>query len=181
MALGATIFKAEVQIADMDRGYYHDHALVIARHPSETDERMMVRLLAFVLNASDALAFGRGLSSEDEADLCRADLTGRIELWIDVGLPTEKAIRKASGRAQRVCVYAYGGRNVNVWWQQVRDRVERCRNLAVYEIPQAATQALATMARRTMKLQCSIQDGRVWLVHGEAVVEITPAVLLGTA
>lgn len=176
MALGATIFKADLQIADMDRGYYRDHALVLARHPSETDERLMVRLMAFALNASESLAFGRGLSAEDEPDLYREDLTGLTELWIDVGLPAEKAIRKACGRAARVLVYAYGGRGVDVWWKQVGDSLARCKNLDVIELPQSATQALAQLARRSMKLQCTIQDGHAWMTDGEISVEIQPAV-----
>src|SRR5258708_30643507 len=105
MALKSTIFKAELTVSDLDRHHFATHALTIARHPSETDERMMVRLLAFALNADDALEFGRGLSSEDEADLVRRDLTGAIDAWIDVGLPDERRVRKASGRAARVVVY----------------------------------------------------------------------------
>src|SRR3982750_3888876 len=109
MALKSTILKAELCIADVDRGYYHDHTLTIARHPSETEERVMVRLLAFALHASDALTFGRGLSTEDEPDLWQHDLTGTIESWIDVGLPDERVVRKACGRARDVYVLAYGG------------------------------------------------------------------------
>lgn len=180
MALGATIFKADLQVADTDRGYYHDHALVLARHPSETDERLMVRLMAFAFNASETLTFGRGLSTEDEPDLCRKDLTGLTELWIDVGLPAEKAIRKACGRAAQVLVYAYGGRSVDVWWRQVEEPLARCKNLAVIELPQVATQALAQLAKRTMKLQCTIQDGHAWMTDGVTAVEIVPAVLLAS-
>ena len=116
MALKATIFKAGLQIADMGRNYYHDHALTLARHPSETSERMMVRLLAFALNASETLTFGKGLSTDDEPDLWQKDLTGAIDLWIDVGLPDEKSIRKACGRAAQVRIYSYGGRNAELWW-----------------------------------------------------------------
>src|SRR5664279_1025335 len=105
MALKATIFRAELAVADLDRNYYGTHSLTLARHPSETDERMMVRLLAFALHADDALAFGRGLAAEDEADLVQKDLTGAIRLWIDVGLPDERSLRRAAGRAARVVVY----------------------------------------------------------------------------
>lgn len=181
MALGATIFKAELQVADMDRGYYRDHSLVLARHPSETDERLMVRLMAFALNASESLEFGRGLSTEDEPDLQQKDLTGLTELWIDVGLPSERAIRKASGRAGRVLVYAYGGRSVDVWWKQVEAPLVRCRNVSVIELPQHATQALAQLAKRSMKLQCTIQDGQAWVTDGETSVEIVPVVQMASA
>ncbi len=120
MALKSTIFRAELSVADIDRGYYRDHMLTIAQHPSETDERMMVRLLAFALHADDALEFGRGLSTEDEPDLWQRDLTGAIERWIDVGLPDEREVRKACGRAREVRVMAYGGRAVELWWQAAR-------------------------------------------------------------
>lgn len=163
MALKATIFKVELQIADMDRNYYRDHVLTVARHPSETDERMMVRLLAYALNADEALAFGKGLSTDDEPDLWRKDLTGAINLWIDVGLPDEKRIRKACSRAQQVLVYSYGGHGAGIWWDQIGDRLERARNLRVVSVPTAASQALAKLVQRTMCLSCIIQDRQVWL------------------
>ena len=87
MAIKATIFKVNLQIADMERHYYQDYALTLARHPSETDERMMVRLLAFALHAHEYLEFGQGMTADDEADVWQKDLTGAIELWIDVGMP----------------------------------------------------------------------------------------------
>lgn len=176
MALTATIFKADLTISDMDRGYYATHALVLARHPSETDERMMARLLAFALNADEALEFGKGLSSEDEPALWRKDLTGIIELWIDVGLPDEKAIRKACGRAAQVRLYTYG-RGATKWWQDNGTALARPDNLTVYDLPAAATQALALIAQRTMQLQCTIQDGTAWVTDGARTVEIAPVVL----
>lgn len=176
MALNATIFKADLTITDMDRGHYATHALVLARHPSETDERMMVRLLAFALHAGESLTFGKGLSSEDEPDLWQKDLTGAIELWIDVGLPDEKAVRRACGRASRVCVYAYG-RGTGRWWQTAQAALARPDNLSVIELPAAATQALTAMAQRSMQLQCTVQDGTAWLTDGTHTVEIVPAVL----
>jgi len=174
MALGATIFKVQLQVADMDRNYYGDHALVIARHPSETDERMMARLLAFALNASESLEFGRGLSAEDEPDLWQKDLTGQIELWIDVGQPDEKSVRKAGGRASQVRIYNYGVRGVDTWWNQVRSKLERQKNLSVNYFPQEATRAMATLAGRNMQLQCTIQQGQIWFSSGAQTVEITP-------
>jgi uncharacterized protein YaeQ len=159
MALKATIFKADLSLADIDRGYYADHALTLARHPSETDERLMVRLVAFALFAHERLEFGRGLSSEDEPALWQRDLTGAIEQWIEVGLPDERQLRKASGRAQSVFVLTYGGRAAELWWAQNRDRLERIRNLTVFNLPFAATQELAKLATRTMNLHCTIQEG----------------------
>ena len=172
MALKATIFKAELHLADMDRGYYERHAVVIARHPSETDERMMVRLLAFAVHADPALAFGKGLSSDDEPDLWRKDLTGAIELWIDVGIPDEKLIRKACGRADQVVVYCYGGRVADMWFAQNSAQFERQKNLTVINLPVESTRALAKLAQRSMNLQCTIQDGQVWLGDGNESVQV---------
>jgi uncharacterized protein YaeQ len=168
MALKSTIFKAELSVADISRSHYGDYALTIARHPSETDERMMVRLLAFALNASDTLAFGKGLSTEDEPDLWQRDLTGTIASWIDVGLPDEKDVRKACGRATEVHVYAYGGRAVALWWNKARDRLDALPRLRVSEVPMDASRALATMAARSMRLHCTIQEGNILL--GDATV-----------
>ena len=171
MALPSTVYKARLQVADMDRHYYADHALTIARHPSETDERMMVRVLAYALHASDTLAFGRGLSAENEPDLHETDLTGAIRKWIDVGLPDEKTVRKASGRAEQVFVYAYG-RAADVWWDGNRKGLQRLDALTVVQLAPDTTRALADMAERTMQLQCNIQDGDIWLNNGELNVEI---------
>ena len=172
VALKATIFKAELAVADIDRGYYGGHALTIACHPSETGERMMVRVLAFALHADDALAFGRGLSSEDEPDLARRDPTGAIDLWIDVGLPDERELRKACGRAREVHVYAYGGRACALWWEKAGSALARQPSLVVHEVPQEASRALAELAARTMKLQCTIQDGHVFASDGERSVGV---------
>ena len=172
MAIKSTIYKATLQIADMDRHYYQDHSLTIALHPSETDERMMVRLLAFALHAHEALSFGNGLSTDDEPDLWQKDLTGAIQCWIDVGLPDEKLIRKACGRAQQVFIYGYGGRGADIWWEQNRAKLERLQNLTVILIPQETTQALAKLAQRGMQLQCTVQDGQVWLADGSQSVQV---------
>ena len=178
MALKATIFKASLHIADMERRYYHDHALTIARHPSETDERMMVRLLAFAMNADQALTFGAGLSKDEEPDLWRKDLTGNIDTWIDVGLPDEKRVRKASSRSARVLVYSYGGRAADLWWKQLGDKLARLPKLTVINLPHAATKALGRLAARTMDLQYTMQDGQVWVADGHQSVQIDPQVWL---
>ena len=168
MAQNATIFKVTLEVADIDRAYYHDHALTIARHPSETDERMMVRLLAFARHAHEALAFGRGLGTDDEPDLWRKDLTGAIDLWIDVGQPDEKRIRRACGRAEAVFVYSYGGRGADLWWEQAGAALDRAQNLTVVNLPFAATRALAKLAQRNMQLTCTIQDGQIWMADAYA-------------
>ena len=172
MALKSTIFKVELSVADIDRGYYRDHSLTLARHPSETDERMMVRVLAFALHADDALEFGRGLSAEDEPDLVRRDLTGAIEEWIEVGLPDEREVRKACGRSRAVHVLAYGGRAVELWWQGVRDSLGRQERLTVTEVPVDASRALAAMAGRSMRLQATIQEGEALVTDGASSVHV---------
>ncbi len=174
MALKATIFKAELQIADMDRQYYDSPVLTLARHPSETDERMMVRLIAFIRHASQALVFGKGLSADDEPDLWQKDLTGAIDLWIEVGQPDEKRMLKACGRAHQVIVYSYGSVGP-IWWNQVGSKMERAKNIAVFHLPAATGAALAKLAKRTMQLQCTIQDGQLWVNAGDetVLVELT--------
>jgi uncharacterized protein YaeQ len=172
MALKATIFKVDLSIADMDRGYYRDHALTLARHPSETDERLMVRLLAFALHAGEALAFGRGLSAADEPDLWQRDLTGAISLWIDVGLPDERDVRRAAGRADAVLVYTYGGRAVDVWWSRAGEKLSTVDRLTVVDVPREATAAMAQLVDRSMRLQCTIQEGHIWLTDGATSVAV---------
>lgn len=162
MALKATIYKADLQIADMDRNYYQDHALTLARHPSETDERMMIRLLAFAIHASEALTFTKGLFDTDEPDLWQKDLTGAIQLWIEVGQPDEKRLMKACGRAEKVVVYSYSATS-HIWYKQIANKLERARNLTVINIPAEASAQLEKLAQRSMQLQCTIQDGQVWL------------------
>lgn len=172
MALKATIFKARLGIADMDRSYYGDHVVTIARHPSETDERMLVRLIAFALQADDALAFGKGLSSDDEPDLWRKDLTGVIEQWIDVGLPDEKRVRKACGRADQVCVYSYGERGAEIWWKQNAVALGRLGNLTVTELRYGASAELASLSTRSMDLQFTVQERELWVTDGTETVQV---------
>ena len=172
MALKATIFKAELQVSDLDRGHFETHALTIARHPSETDERMMVRLLAFALNADAALEFGRGLSAEDEPDLMKKDLTGQIELWIEVGLPDERDVRKAAGRADEVKVYAYGARSAGLWWAANGEALSKLRNVSVLEVTAETCEVLKRFAARNMKLSCTVQDGHAWFASGDETLSV---------
>ncbi len=167
MASNATIHRVELNVADMDRHYYADHSLTIARHPSETEERMMVRLLAFALWADERLEFGRGIGSSDEADLWQRDLTGRIERWIEVGLPDERRIRRALGQADEVIVLAFGGRTVDLWWDKVKRELPRGRRLQVLEVAAQTSDAMVRLAERTMNAQFLVQDGERWLALGE--------------
>jgi uncharacterized protein YaeQ len=175
MALKSTVFKAQLQVADIDHGYYADHAVTLARHPSETDERLMVRLVALALEAhqvqglagDDATwAFGRGLSDPDEPDVVLTDFTGRARLWVEVGQPEDKPLARASSRADAVVVYAYGPA-AEVWWRGIEGKLARLPRLQVWRLPAPATQALATMVERSMSWQATVQDGALSL-SGEA-------------
>ena len=175
MALSATIYKAEINIADNDRSYYGSHAVTVARHPSETEERLMIRILAYALyeNGDEMLAFTRGLSEADEPDLWRKDLTGQIQLWIETGMPDERRLQKAAGRSDEVVVLAYG-RNVNIWWQGIAQKLSRFNRLTVYQLDVQGTQDLAALAQRTMDLHLNIQDGHIWVSSetGEANLQL---------
>ncbi len=181
MALKATIYKAQIQLSDMDRGVYGEHFLTIARHPSETDERMMIRVLAFALHAPasndhGALELAKSLWDTDEPDLWQKDLTGQIVHWIDVGQPDERRILRASPRAGRVTVLSFAS-STPVWWSQIASKITRVRNVAVWRVEAAQSQALAALAQRSMQLQVLVQDGTVHVGEGVRSVEITPLAL----
>jgi uncharacterized protein YaeQ len=176
MALKATIFKASLQVSDIDRNYYGELQLTLARHPSETDERMMMRVLAFALNAHDCLQFGKGLSDQDEPDLWQKDLTGQILHWIEVGQPDEKRLIRASGKADRVTVYAYG-RGVDLWWESCAQRLGRARNLSVWRVTGETSESLGKLAARAMQLQCMVQEEQIWFSSAEAALQFTLASL----
>lgn len=162
MALRATIYKADLQIADMDRHVYGDHALTIACHPSETEERMMVRVLAYALHAQEGIAFTRGLSEVDEPDVWAKNLAGEITLWIDLGQPDEARIRRACSRAEQVVVLCYSS-SCEVWWKQIASKLTRLSNLRVLQLSADTSRALAALAERSMRLQCMVQDGEIWI------------------
>jgi uncharacterized protein YaeQ len=174
MALKATIYKVELTVSDMDRHYYETHKLTVAKHPSETDERLMVRLLAFALNAHEHLEMTKGLSTDDEPDIWQKSLSDELELWVALGLPSEKLVRQSCGKARDVIVYAYGGRTAEMWWEKIKNSTTRFDNLKVVNITQKDTAALADLARRTMKLQVNIQDGEVMVGVDDSVVYLTP-------
>lgn len=183
VALKSTIFKAHLQVADIDHGYYADHDFTLARHPSETDERMMVRLAALALNAHQlqtlcqgdgTLAFGAGLSDPDDPDASLTDFTGRKRLWIEVGQPEEKPLVRASSRADAVCVYAFH-HAAEVWWKGMQNRVSRLDKLHVWRLPAEATQALGALAERSMQLQATVQDGVLTLGSGLGSVHLEAA------
>ena len=181
MALKATVIKAELQLSDMDRHVYGTHLLTLAQHPSETDERLMVRVLAFALHADERLEFGRGLSNEEEPDLWRRDYTGDIELWIDLGQPDESRVKKACGRARQVVVVNYGGRSADLWWERVAPTLARLKNLTVIDLPSAVVDQLAGLLQRGMRLNCMIQDGEMHLMGDTGELTLRPTLRLSSA
>lgn len=172
----STVVKAELQVSDMDRHYYATHNLVLAQHPSETDERLMVRLLAFALYADERLEFGRGLSDEDEPALWRRDYTGDIELWIELGNPDESRIRKACARAREVVVVNYGGRASDIWWEKASGTLSRLKNLTVLSLPADAPEQLAALGERGMRLDALIQDGELQLMGDRGSLAVRPEI-----
>ena len=179
MAIKATIYKADLSIADMDRNYYQEHSLTIARHPSETEERVMIRVLAYALHADPALAFTKDLFDVDEPALWLKDLTGATDLWIEVGQPDEKRLLKAAGRAEKVIVYSYSATS-SIWFKGIANKIERAKNVSVINIPADISAQLEKMASRSMALQCTIQDGQVWLTDGTDTVLVEREALRGT-
>ncbi|QNP58602.1 YaeQ family protein [Paenacidovorax monticola] len=182
MALKSTIFKANLAIADIDHGYYADHALTLARHPSETDERMMVRLVALALQAHElqdtcngdgTLAFGAGLSDPDDPDASLTDFTGRKRLWIEVGQPEDKPLAKACSKADAVVVYAFH-HAAEVWWKGIETKLTRLDKLQVWRIPAEASQQLAGLAERSMQLQATVQEGALTLSSNLGSVHVEP-------
>jgi len=174
MAQKATIYKVELSVCDMDRHYYETHKLTIAKHPSETDERLMVRILAFALNAHENLEFSRGLSADDEPDIWQKSLSGELELWVALGLPSEKIVRQSCGKAGEVIVYCYGGKTAEVWWEKIKNSTTRFHNLQVINFSESDTDELAKQASRSMKLQVNIQDGDVMVSVDDSIVYVTP-------
>jgi uncharacterized protein YaeQ len=178
MALKATVYRAELAVSDIDRGYYATHALTVARHPSETEERLMIRLLAFAMHADERLEFGRGLSTDDEPDLWRKEDNGEISLWIDVGLPDERRLRRAAGRSRALTLLTYGQRAAEIWWRKNRDVLARLSTLTVLQLPDDAVKSLAALASRAMKLQVTLQDGQISVSDASAYVVIEPSRLM---
>lgn len=174
MAQNATIYKVELSVCDMDRHYYESHKLTIAKHPSETDERLMTRVLAFALNAHEHLEMTKGLSSDDEPDIWQKSLSGELDLWVALGLPSEKVVRQSCGKASKVVIYCYGGRPAEMWWDKIKNATTRFDNLQVMNLREPDTRALADLAHRSMKLQVNIQDGDVMVSVDDAIVYVTP-------
>ena len=174
MAQKATIYKVDLSVSDMDRHYYETHKLTIAKHPSETDERMMLRIFAFALNAHEQLEMTKGLSADDEPDIWQKSLSGELETWISLGLPSEKIVRQSCGKANKVIVYTYGGNTADMWWSKIQSSTTRFGNLSVVNLVPYETRELAQLASRSMQMQVNIQEGDVMVSVGDSIIYVTP-------
>ena len=172
MAEKATVCKANITLSDMDRHYYGDLSLTIAQHPSETAERMMVRLLSFCYRAADNLTFTRGLSSVDEPDIWLKSDDGRILEWIEVGQPATYRLKKAQGVARQVLVFAYG-RGIDIWWKNNTAAVQALSKVKVYYFDAAELQDLTKLAAKTMNLTISITEAIAYISSAEHNISVS--------
>lgn len=177
MAQKATIYKATISLSDMDRHYYDTLNITIAQHPSETDRRMMVRILAYILNAAQDLQFCKGLSDDDEPEIWLKDYSEQIHLWIELGQIDEKRIKKGCTRAKEMRLYSYGA-VADVWWKKIQNKLSSFSNLTVYKIDEQTCDQLTSLVDRTMDLQCSIDSGQIWLGDHDTTVQIDLETLL---
>jgi uncharacterized protein YaeQ len=183
MALKAIIHKATIQLSQLDTNHYADHQLTIARHPSETDERMMLRLLAYTLNAPadndlGPLEFTKDMFEPDEPCLWQKDYTSYLQHWIDLGQPDEKRILRAAGRAKKVSIYAYSAA-VDPWWASTADKVARAKNVHIWKVLPEQSEALAQLADRSMNLNVTVHDGIIYVESGSRSIELTLEQLMG--
>jgi len=186
MAIKATIFKAQIQLADMDRHVYTDDiSLTIARHPSETDERMMIRVLALVMGwpkdqMAGTMELAKDMWDTDEPALWHKNYVNEIVHWVDVGQPDDKRLMKACGRANRVTLWVFHS-STDVWWNTIANKLTRADKLTVWQVPSEQSLELSKMAARSMQLQFTVQDGSIWIANGKDSVEIHPQRLMGPA
>lgn len=165
MALKPTIYKANLQLADSDRHVYESFSLTLAQHPSETLERMVVRLLAFALNASDKLSFTKGLSSAEEPDLWAREDNGTLSLWIEVGQPKPERVKKALGLARQVAVYGFG-KALDTWWNLEGKDMPDSERLSLQRFQWADIQSLAANVGRAINWSVTIAGGEVYVDDG---------------
>ena len=176
MALKPTIYKAQIELADSDRNCFESLSLTLARHPSETLQRMAVRLLAYCLNSNRGLEFTKGLSTADEPDLWLHSDSGEIDHWIEVGQPEEPRLRKACGRSALVSVYAFG-KSTDTWWKLHGEAISALPHLQAWQFHWDEVEIAAAMLDRTMQLSVSIVGGIIYLDNGRASTTLEPRLL----
>ena len=171
MAANAIIHKALLNIANMDTHYYEEHNLTLAQHPSENELRLMIRLVSFVLNATDTLMFCKGISQDDEPDLWQKKFGDDIEMWIDVGQPDEKRIKKACGQSDKVIIYTFKETLATPWFKKIEGSLSRFTNLQVIHLNIDGD--IEELCNRSMNIQCNMLDNELTLIQGDKSVVIT--------
>jgi uncharacterized protein YaeQ len=166
VALSATIYNFDIALADIDRGVYETLALRVARHPSETEEYLLARVLAYCLEYREGIAFSRGLAEPDEPPLAVRDLTGALELWVEIGAPDAARLHKASKAAPRVAVYTHKD-PAGLLRQLSGERIHRADALELYAIDRPLLSALAERLERRMSFQLSVTEGHLYLTLGD--------------
>jgi uncharacterized protein YaeQ len=177
MALKSTIIKTHLSLSDMDRHVYQDISATVAQHPSENEHRLMIRLLAYALQYQEQLEFTKGLCADDEPEIWVKNYSDEIELWVELGLPDEKRLKKACNKAKQVVLYAYGENTQAMWWQKNQSKLASYNNLSVISLPFSATEQLATMAARSISLTITVQDAEIWVSNEQQSVHLVPEVL----
>jgi len=166
MALTATIYNFDVDLADNDRGVYETLAVRVAQHPSESDEYLIARLLAYLLEYAEGIAFSRGVSEPDEPTISVRDLTGAVKAWIEIGTPDAPRLHKASKAAARVAVYCH--KDTAQWLRQLdRTAIHRADALELYAIDRDLINALVSRLDRRMALSVSITDRELFVSIGD--------------
>lgn len=171
MATKPTIYKLTLAVSDLNRDYYDTVNLTVALHPSETLERMMVRVVAYCLNAQEQMAFGKGISAAEEPDIWLKSLDDQTLLWIDVGEPAPERIKKASRLAAEVKVYSFNNKSTT-WWEQNKSKLSIFPNVRCYQFDWLQIQALATLVERTMDWSLSISGDTLYIAAGTQGCEV---------
>jgi uncharacterized protein YaeQ len=178
MARGASIHRAQIELSHVDRGVYETLQLTVARHPSETLDRMVMRILAFGLRYAEDLAFGRGVSATDEPDLWRREGDGRVIEWIDVGRPDAKRLIQASRKSTRCQLFVFGDRGRR-WRKAQLETMKAPANLGVAYIDDGFVASLAATADRQIAWAMTVFESAIYLTTGDTSFETTPEIWLG--
>lgn len=172
MAAGSSIYKASINLANLNTNYYEDLSLTIAMHPSENEVRMMYRLLAYLYSAHERLEFADGLGNPDLPDIWQKDLRGDIEHWVDLGQPDEKRIKKASSRSEKVSIFTYTPSKALTWFDKIKSKVKTNKKLNIYHFTEIENGPIEILAKRSLNLSCVIEDKHIYLSNDDIRVQI---------
>jgi uncharacterized protein YaeQ len=163
MALKATVYKAQIAVANLNLHHYSDYSLTLAKHPSETDLRFLIRVLTFGLLSQEDLQFTKGLSTDAEPDMWKINHDGSIEHWVELGLPDERRIRQICGKAHNVSIFTYHGKQAEQWFETIARKLDRFDHLSIIHFNFEDPQILEKFVNKGMKLSLTIEDNEIWL------------------